>query len=73
MNVFWIPIVAIVFGIGIAMLGVWTDHMRRTQSLITHLNDDHKWTREAIADWVEGIEREQEQAAAIVDAATVPA
>jgi len=33
MNVFWIPIVAIVFGIGIAMLGLWTDHMRRTQIL----------------------------------------
>ena len=33
MNVFWIPIVAIVFGIGIAMLGVWTDHMRRSQIL----------------------------------------
>jgi hypothetical protein len=33
MNVFWIPIVAIVFGIGIAMLGLWTDHQRRTQKL----------------------------------------
>jgi len=33
MNVFWIPIVAIVFGIGIAMLGLWTDHVRRTQIL----------------------------------------
>ena len=33
MNVFWIPIVAIVFGIGIAMLGVWTDHIRRSQIL----------------------------------------
>jgi hypothetical protein len=33
MNVFWIPIVAIVFGIGIAMLGLWTDHQRRSQKL----------------------------------------
>ena len=28
---------------------------------IIHLNDHHRWTREAIADWVEGIERAQEQ------------
>ena len=33
MNVFWIPIVGIVFGIGIAMLGLWTDHQRRSQKL----------------------------------------
>lgn len=33
MNVFYIPIVAIVFGIGIMMLGLWTDHQRRTQKL----------------------------------------
>jgi len=33
MNVFWIPIVAIVFGIGIAMLGLCTDHQRRSQKL----------------------------------------
>lgn len=26
-------------------------------SAVTHLNDVHRWTREAIADWVEGIER----------------
>jgi hypothetical protein len=32
-GVFMIPIVAIVFGIGIAMLGLWTDHQRRTQKL----------------------------------------
>ncbi len=24
-----------------------------TRALIPHLNDDHRWTREAIADWVE--------------------
>jgi hypothetical protein len=33
MNIFWIPIVAIVCGIGMAMLGLWTDHTRRTQKL----------------------------------------
>jgi hypothetical protein len=26
-----------------------------------HLNDDHRWTRERIADWVESVERQQEQ------------
>jgi len=30
MSVFVIPVVAIVFGIGIAMLGLWTDHKRRS-------------------------------------------
>ena len=25
--------------------------------VVIHLNDDHKWTREAIAEWVETIER----------------
>ena len=33
MDIFWIPIIAIVFGIGLAMLGLWTDHQRRTQKL----------------------------------------
>jgi hypothetical protein len=33
MDIFWIPIVAIVFGIGIGMLGLWTDHQRRSQKL----------------------------------------
>ena len=32
-GVFLIPIVAIVFGIGIAMLGLWTDHKRRAMKL----------------------------------------
>jgi hypothetical protein len=32
-GVFLIPIVAIVFGIGIAMLGLWTDHQRRSLRL----------------------------------------
>ncbi|HEV7609945.1 MAG TPA: DUF6249 domain-containing protein, partial [Steroidobacteraceae bacterium] len=30
---FLIPIVAIVFGIGIGMLGMWTDHKRKSQML----------------------------------------
>src|SRR4051812_26807830 len=29
----WIPIVAIVFGIGVAMLSVWTEHKRKSQLL----------------------------------------
>jgi hypothetical protein len=29
--------------------------------LIFHLNDHHHWTREQIADWVETIERAQEE------------
>jgi hypothetical protein len=28
----------------------------RTDAMIVHLNDEHEWTREAIADWVETIE-----------------
>lgn len=32
-GVFLIPIVAIVFGIGIGMLGLWTDHKRKSQML----------------------------------------
>ncbi len=32
-GVFVIPIVAIVFGIGIAMLALWTDHQRRSMKL----------------------------------------
>lgn len=27
--------------------------------IITHLNDDHRWTRERIADWVETIEPQE--------------
>jgi hypothetical protein len=33
MNAVYIPIVAIVLGIGISMLGLWTDHKRKTQML----------------------------------------
>jgi hypothetical protein len=29
---------------------------RVTANVIAHLNDDHRWTREQIADWVESIE-----------------
>lgn len=28
--------------------------------VVSHLNDDHRWTREAIADWVETVERRLE-------------
>lgn len=31
---------------------------RPLQAHITHLNDSHRWTREAIAMWVESIEKE---------------
>ena len=31
-------------------------HRDELQVMIIHLNDDHRWTREAIADWVQGIE-----------------
>ena len=31
-------------------------------AMIPTLNDDHGWTREAIADWVESIENQLEQA-----------
>lgn len=27
--------------------------------LVAHLNDNHRWTREAIADWVDSIEQQQ--------------
>lgn len=34
----------------------WGNQTIPTLSVITHLNDDHKWTRERIADWVATIE-----------------
>lgn len=34
----------------------WANEKIPTLSVITHLNDDHKWTREQIADWVATIE-----------------
>lgn len=33
------------------------------EELITHLNDDHRWTREAIADWIDTLKPENENAA----------
>jgi hypothetical protein len=36
----------------------WTVH-----GIVVHLNDDHHWTREAIADWVEAFERLNEPVA----------
>ena len=47
--VFMIPIVAIVFGIGIAALGLWTDHKRKSQ-LLEHT---HKERMAAIEKGVE--------------------
>lgn len=35
------------------------DGRPNTVNAITHLNDDHKWTREQIADWVQTIEPAQ--------------
>lgn len=35
--------------------------------LIAHINDDHLWTREAIADWIEGIERAHDPVIATED------
>jgi hypothetical protein len=32
-------------------------------AVVVHLNDDHRWTREAIADWVELIERRESSTA----------
>jgi len=34
--------------------------VQMVERIIAHLNDDHRWTREQIADWVESIERSQE-------------
>lgn len=35
--------------------------------VIAHLNDDHRWTREQIADWVETIEAQQAQSSSTVN------
>jgi hypothetical protein len=53
------------------------DDLGEHDSAIPHLNDDHKWTREQIADWVETIEAQYEQhakdeLAARVEAGGVP-
>ena len=48
------------------------DGCPRVATLIAHLNDHHRWTREQIADWVATIEAQQEQATpAEVEAVTV--
>lgn len=36
-------------------------HQFRTEHMIPHLNDKHRWSRESIAVWIEGIERLVEQ------------
>lgn len=46
-------------------------HCRWVCHVIQHLNDDHKWTREQIADLVEGLERQQAETQAVP--ASVPA
>lgn len=48
-------------------LGVWEapcpvancDRNRYPWNTVAHLNDDHRWTREQIADWVQAIEDAQ--------------
>lgn len=45
-----------------AALGVWRrlrGHEYDVEDVIIHLNDDHKWTRERIADWVATVEPPQ--------------
>jgi hypothetical protein len=37
-------------------------------AIIIHLNDDHRWTRERIADWLEPIENRQSENATRVHA-----
>lgn len=37
-------------------------HWSSTGAVIAHLNDDHLWTREAIAAWIEVLERSDEPA-----------
>lgn len=39
------------------VLGCEHDHVNH--ATIPHLNDDHRWTREQIADWVQAIEDAQ--------------
>lgn len=39
-----------------------TNHNHDVQGVIVHLNNDHHWTREQIADWVEVVEAAQDSA-----------
>lgn len=31
--------------------------IKATGAMVVHLNDEHRWSREQIADWVEGVEQ----------------
>ncbi len=42
------------------------------EQLLGHLNDDHKWTREAIADWVATIEPQATEAMPVEAREAVP-
>jgi hypothetical protein len=51
----------------------WTGRRKvkfHVRSIILSLNDDDGWTREQIADWVESIERSQEQCNAVENTST---
>lgn len=37
-----------------------TRHEYDLEDVIIHLNDDHRWKRERIADWIEGLEAAQD-------------
>ena len=50
------PIIAVSAGCPICTFDV-----HRLGCTVTHLNDEHGWTREAIADWVATIEAQQDQ------------
>lgn len=41
---------------GCPTCGIRCMHVDCTAVLVMHLNDVHRWTREAIADWIESIE-----------------
>lgn len=45
----------------------------RVSSIIISLNDDRKWSREQIADWVETIEKQQQEQPEGVEAAQISA
>ena len=37
---------------------LYGDYSNHLDNMVGHLNDDHHWTREQIADWVETVEQE---------------
>lgn len=49
------------------------DFAREIGSVIVHLNDDHRWTREQIADWVATVEPQETSAPAMELPASVNA